>query len=409
MNDVQLLSAMPNSAQTKANDMSDRTYDLVLFGATGFTGGLTAEYLAANAPDGLRWALAGRNTSKLESVRERLAAIDPRLSELPLVRADIGDQSSIDELAASTNLVVTTVGPYALYGEGLVAACAKAGTDYADLTGEPEFVDDMWLKYNDEAVASGARIVHTCGFDSVPHDLGAYFTVKQLPEGVPVTVKGYVKTGARFSGGTFYSAITGFSRARQTLKAGKERRKKEPKPTGRKVKSKVDRIHKELWAGGWVAPLPTIDGFVILRSAAAVDRYGPDFKYGHYLAARRLPTIIGMGVGVSTAFVAAQIPPVRKLMLKYIEPGEGPSEERRAKSWFRVRFEGEGGGKTVRTEISGGDPGYTETSKMLAECGLALVETRGTGTGGQQTPVTAIGEQLLERLPAAGIELRVID
>lgn len=389
--------------------MSDRTYDLVLFGATGFTGGLTAEYLAANAPEGLRWALAGRSTSKLESVRDRLAAIDPRLTELPLIEADVTDPGSISALASSTGLVVTTVGPYALYGEPLVAACANAGTDYADLTGEPEFVDEMWLKYNSQAEQSGARLIHTCGFDSIPHDLGAYFTVKQLPEGVPLNVQGYVKSGARFSGGTFYSAITGFSRARQTLKAAKERRKQEPKPDGRRVGSNVGRIRRNEFAGGWVAPLPTIDPFVVIRSAAEVDRYGPDFKYGHYLTARHLPTIIGMGVGVSAIFVLAQIPPLRKLMLKTIEPGEGPSEEMRAKSWFRVRFEGEGGGQRIKTEISGGDPGYTETSKMLAEAGLALVETRGTGPGGQHTPVAAIGDRLLERLPAAGIKLRVVD
>lgn len=389
--------------------MSDRSYDLVLFGATGFTGGLTAEYLAENAPEGLKWALAGRSQAKLQSVRDRLAAIDPRLAELPLLEADVTDPTSIETLAASTRVVITTVGPYALYGEPLVAACAKTGTDYADLCGEPEFVDDIWLKYDAQARESGARLVHCCGFDSIPHDLGAYFTVLQLPEGQPIRLEGFVKSGARFSGGTFYSALTGFSRARQTLKAGRERRKQEPRPEGRKVGSWVRGIRRNKYAGGWVAPLPTIDPFVVIRSAAANERYGPDFKYGHYLAARHLVTIVGMGLMVSVVFLFAQIPPLRKLLLRFLSPGDGPSEQMRAKSWFRVRFEGEAGGQRVKTEISGGDPGYTETSKMLAESGMALVDTAEGATGGQLTPVAAIGDALLERLPAAGIELRVTD
>ena len=389
--------------------MSDRSYDLVLFGATGFTGGLTADYLAENAPEGLRWALAGRSTTKLESVRDRLAKIDPRLAELPLIEADVTDASSIEQLAASTKVVITTVGPYALYGEPLVAACAKTGTDYADLCGEPEFVDDIYLKYEATARESGARLVHCCGFDSIPHDLGAYFTVLQLPEGQPIRLKGYVKSGARFSGGTFYSALTGFSRARQTLKAGKERRKQEPKPEGRKVGADVGRIRRNKFAGGWIAPLPTIDPFIVIRSAASNERYGPDFKYGHYMAARHLLTIIGLGLLVGVLFVFAQIPPLRKLLLRFLSPGDGPSEEMRAKSWFRVRFEGEAGGQRIKTEISGGDPGYTETAKMLAESGMALVDTADGAAGGQMTPVAAIGDALLERLPAAGIELRVTD
>src|SRR4249919_3539852 len=131
--------------------MADREYDIVLFGATGFTGGLTAEYLARNAPDTLRWALAGRSASKLEAVRERLAKIDPRYAELPLLEADVQDSASIDAVARSTRVVITTVGPYALYGAPLVGACAHAGTDYVDLAGEPEFVDKMWLLFNKKA------------------------------------------------------------------------------------------------------------------------------------------------------------------------------------------------------------------------------------------------------------------
>src|SRR6478672_254368 len=156
-------------------DTPARDHDIVVFGATGFTGELTAAYLAEHAPAGLRWALAGRNQSKLEAVRARLSRIDPALADLPLLRADTTDDASLKEVAASTRVVITTVGPYLLYGAPLVAACAEAGTDYVDLTGEPEFVDQMYLEHHETAVASGARIVHACGFDSIPHDLGVYF------------------------------------------------------------------------------------------------------------------------------------------------------------------------------------------------------------------------------------------
>jgi short subunit dehydrogenase-like uncharacterized protein len=324
------------------------------------------------------------------------------------LHADVKDQESVHELAASTGVVITTVGPYALFGEPLVAACAHEGTNYVDLAGEPEFVDKMWLRYNEQAKATGARLVHCCGFDSIPHDLGAYFTVLQLPEGVPLTVEGQVLVGAQFSGGTFFSALTGFSRARQTIAAARAREKHETKPSGRRARLKLRPIHRDPGTKKWVAPLPTIDGFVIRRSAEAVDRYGPDFTYSHGMVAKHLITPIAMGAGIGLAFVAAQIRPLRNAMSRVVPPGEGPSEEMRAKSWFKVRFVGEGGGKKVVTEVSGGDPGYTETSKMLAESALALALDDIPDRAGQLSPIAAIGDALLERLPAAGIGLRVV-
>src|SRR6185312_8690910 len=151
--------------------MAERKYDLALFGATGFTGGLTAEYLAANAPEGLSWALVGRNRGKLEAVRARLASASPDAPIPDLIEADAADRAALTGVAESARVVITTVGPYVLYGEPLVAACAAAGTDYVDLTGEPEFVDRMWLAHHAEAQRTGARLVHCCGFDSIPHDL----------------------------------------------------------------------------------------------------------------------------------------------------------------------------------------------------------------------------------------------
>src|SRR3954454_10225093 len=320
--------------------MADREHDIVLFGATGFTGALTAEYLAANAGDGVRWALAGRNRAKLEALSERLGVV------VPLLHADVTDDASLRSVAESARVVITTVGPYVTYGEPLVAACAAAGTDYVDLTGEPEFVDRMYLRHHDEAVRSGARIVHACGFDSIPHDLGVLFTVEQLPQDVPLTVRGFVRAGGKPSGGTFHSAMTAFSLARETQGAHKERRQAEGADNGRRVRLEA-KPHREL--GYWAVPMPTIDPQVIARSARALDRYGPDFTYGHYAGVKRLPIAVGGVAGVASLFVAAQVPPVRKLLLGRLSPGDGPSHDERAKGWFKVRFVGEGGGKRVVT------------------------------------------------------------
>jgi short subunit dehydrogenase-like uncharacterized protein len=389
--------------------MADREHDIVLFGATGFTGALTAEYLAEHADDGTRWAIAGRSEDKLKRVREKLAQINPQASELPLVRADVNDSASMGALAQSTSVVISTVGPYIEYGEPLVAACAESGTDYVDLTGEPEFVDLMWLRYREQAERSGARLVHSCGFDSIPYDLGALFTVERLPEGVPIKLEGFVRAGVRPSGGTYHSAVHIMARLRQSARVGRERRERETRPVGRTVRGITGRPHHDEEAGGWVVPAPTIDPQTVLRSARALDRYGPDFSYSHYLVVKRLPTLVGLGAGVSAIAGLAQLAPTRNALLKLMDPGDGPSPEQRARGWFKVRMVGEGDGKRVVTEISGGDPGYGESSKMLAESALCLAHDFLPDRSGQLTPAVAMGDALIGRLQRAGIRFEAVD
>ncbi|MFG3712307.1 saccharopine dehydrogenase family protein [Micromonospora sp. NPDC049460] len=386
-----------------------RAYDVVLFGATGFTGGLTAEYLARHVPPGLRWALAGRNPGKLAAVRDRLAAIDPSLAGLPLLTADVTDAASLRAVAESARVVATTVGPYVHHGEPLVAACARAGTDYLDITGEPEFVDLMYVRHHDEAVRTGARLVHACGFDSVPHDLGVWFTLRHLPAGVPITVDGFVRAGGRFSAGTYHSALLAFSRRAETSRAARERRQVEPRPTGRRARAVPGRVGRDRALGMWTVPLPTIDPQVVRRSAAARPEYGPDFRYRHFAAVKRLPTVLAGAVGLGGLVGLVQLPPARRWLLGRLAAGQGPTPRQRAKSWFRVRFVGTGGGRRVLTEVAGGDPGYDETAKMLAESALCLATDDLPATSGQVTPVTAMGDALLDRLVRAGMTFRVLD
>lgn len=387
----------------------DRPYDIVLFGATGFTGALTAEYLARHAPAQLRWALAGRNPAKLAAVRDRLVKIDPALAGLPLLTADVTDAESLRAVAESSRVLATTVGPYIHYGEPLVAACVRAGTDYLDITGEPEFVDLMYVRHHAEAVRTGARLVHACGFDSVPHDLGAWFTVRQLPSDVPITVDGFVRAGGKFSGGTYQSALTAFSRTTQMSRAAKARKAVEPRPTDRRVRAVPGKVGRSAELGMWVVPLPTIDPQVVRRSAAARPEYGPDFRYRHFAAVKRLPMVLAGAVGFGGLVGLVKLPPTRRWLLGRLTSGQGPSAEQRAKSWFRVRFVGSGGGRRVLTEVAGGDPGYDETAKMLAESALCLAFDDLPTTSGQVTPVTAMGDALLDRLTRAGMTFRVLE
>lgn len=404
---------------------TDRMFDLVLFGATGFTGALTAEYLARNAPADCRWALAGRNLTKLAGLRDRLAEINPAVADMPMLLADVTDPQSLAEVAANTRVVATTVGPYVSYGEPLVAACAEHGTDYVDLTGESEFIDLMYVRHHARAVTTGARIVHACGFDSIPYDLGVLFTVQQLPAGLPIAVDGLLRASASFSGGTAASALNAFARRQAIRAAGQARRSVELRPVGRRISTRAKGIHRAPEVRGWAVPLPTVDPQVVGRSAAALERYGPSFSYRHYLVLKQLPVLLGGLAATAAVFALAQLPPARRWLMNRRKPGAGPSAQQRAKSWFSVRFVGTAlpatgspaaggsaiGGSAVRvvTQVSGGDPGYDETAKMLSEAALCLAFDELPPTSGQVTTAVAMGDALIDRLIKAGLRFEVLE
>lgn len=398
--------------------MHDRRLDIVLYGATGFTGGLVAEYLAhASEHVPLRWALAGRSLDKLTAVRDRLGlpASSPRLPEL--IVAEASDVSSLQRMVDQTRVVITTVGPYIKYGEPLVRACAEQGTDYVDLTGEPEFMAQMIEKYDTTAASSGARIVHACGFDSIPHDLGAYYTLRALHQRLTpeekkqaaVRIEGFVRMKGSFSGGTWHSALEIMSRAREHAAESKRRRSSKP-PSDRKAKQVFSRpaFRKDL--GFWAVPMPTIDPEIVVRSAELLPEYGPDFKYGHYVGLKHGFQVAGVIAGFSMLFALAQAAPTKALLQKVRDPGEGPDEDTRSKSYFRVIFQGKAADQHVACEVRGGDPGYGETAKMLAEAALCLAfdRERLPRHVGVVTSAAAMGEPLIERLQNAGISFREI-
>lgn len=386
--------------------MVARELDLVLLGATGFTGALTATYLAEHAPRDLRWGLAGRDRARLEEVRDGLG---PDHAEVDLVVADVTNPDSVATLAGRARVVATTVGPYLSYGEPLVRACAEAGTDYVDLSGEPEFVDEMYVRYHQAALGSGARIVHACGFDSVPHDLGVRHAVLALAAEGPVTARGVVRASGLLSGGTFNSALTQFARGRQMVAAHRARRTAEalggaPARVSRAVPGRPGR---DPVLGRWLVPLPGIDAQVVARSGATLAGYGSSFTYSHYAGPTTLRYAVGGALAVGGLVAAAQIPPVRRWLGARVPPGSGPDDARRERSWFTVDVIAEGGGRMVHTRVSGGDPGYTETAKMLAESALCLALDRNPDVAGCLTTAQAMGEALTARLIAAGIRFDI--
>jgi short subunit dehydrogenase-like uncharacterized protein len=383
-----------------------RAYDITLFGATGFTGGKTAEYLALHAPFDLRWAIAGRSQQKLAAVKARLVALNGRCQSVGTVEASVDDADSLQRMAAQTRVLITTVGPFIDYGEPVVRACVEQETDYIDSTGEPNFMQLVLARYAEAAARRNLRIVPSCGFDSIPADLGALFTVQQLPRDQPIRLAGYLSLKASFSGGTEQSAIKSWAPPPGPVVVPAP-----PVTNGRRVRLFRSKIERRPELASWTSPLPTIDGSVVLRSAASIDRYGPDFSYAHNAVHGSLGMLIAaLWVFGGLAFFA-RFAPLRALLLKLVKKsGEGPSEAQMSASWFKLRFIAECAGKTVQTEVSGGDPGYAETSKMLAESALCLALDRESlpVRAGVLTPAEAMGDRLLERLQRAGLRFSVL-
>ncbi len=391
---------------------SARSFDVVVFGATGFTGRLACEYLARKmgaAP--FRWAIAGRNRGKLEEVKKALEAIDPACAAVGVLEASVDDRPSLSRMAKETQVVLTTVGPYARHGMPVVEACVSEGTDYVDITGEPDFVDATLERFGESARAAGIRVGSCCGFDSIPHDLGVLYTVKQLATPTaPLKVEAFVRATGTFSGGTWQSAIGAMSNLRTAARGARKRLAATSAVRRRRVRGAKGGIRYDRGLKAWVCPLPTIDPQVVLRSARALESYGPSFEYGHYARVKSGMKLAAGLAGVGAMVALAQLPPTRKLLLKVRASGDGPSEAQRARGRFEVTFRATTPDETLLCRVSGGDPGYAETAKMVSEAALCLALDRAKlpAATGVLTPAVAMGEPLLERLQAAGIRFEVL-
>jgi len=411
--------------------MSDaREFDLILWGATGFTGKLLANYLLErHGADGdLRWALAARNQVKLAKLKEQLGSA---AKELPIVIADSEDRSSLDQMVNKTKAICSTVGPYALYGTELVAACAEAGTDYCDLTGEVPWMRRVLDQYADQAKASGARIVHCCGFDSIPSDLGVWFLQQQAIEklGKPCTKirMGVERMRGTMSGGTAASMVNIIEETRANPEVKKivsnpyalcppELRKGPRQPY---VKGPAF----DEGLNSWLAPfvMAAINTRIVHRSHALQDRpWGDDFRYdeammtGQGFSGRRRAWSWSFGLGAFA--LGASFGPTRGLLKKRVlpKPGEGPSPEDQEKGFFRLLFDGHtDDGQRLQVRVTGDrDPGYGSTSKMLGEAAYTLAKDlpKDKLAGGFWTPSTALAEPLKPRLESyAGLTFEVLE
>lgn len=409
-----------------------REFDVIVYGASGFVGELTARYLAENAPESARIALAGRSETKLAAVRRRLPE---RAAEWPLVIADSDSPAALDAMCARTQVVCTTVGPYLRYGENLVVAAASAGTDYVDLTGEVPFTRFTIDKADELAQGTGARIVNSCGFDSVPSDLGAYLVdgaaadADAGPIGETTMVVVSMRGGA--SGGTVDSARViaeqaGDPEMRRLLmnpralsggpgnveKAGPSDEPSDIIPVSAKS------VDPSL--SGTLAPffMASYNTRVVRRSAALLD-YGPDFRYQETMAVGGVPVLstviagaVSAGTGVGLALMS--FGPTRKILDRVLpKPGDGPSEKAREAGHFTTQtFTTTSSGRRFRSQIRAqGDPGYKATAVMLGESALALALDRDKlpDRSGALTPAAAMGDVLVERLTNAGFDISVVE
>lgn len=410
--------------------MSQPTYQVVVFGATSFVGQILTRYLFQRHGAGgtLRWAIAGRSESKLKEVRAQLGKAG---ESLPLIVADADDEQALQVLCAQTRVIVSTVGPYALYGSKLVKTCAHLGTDYCDLTGEVQWIARMVEAYGELAKQSGARIVHCCGFDSIPSDLGVHFLQQAAyrRHDEPCTrVKLRIKAmRGGFSGGTAASLMNVVREIAQDPKVRQQMM--DPyvvAPANGKARPKQHEIRfAELdgEARSWVAPfvMSGINTRIVHRSNSLSGfRYGENFQYDEGMmtgaGTKGRLTAMGIAAGLGGFIAATMLPPTRWLLEKYVvpKPGEGPSPQAQEKGFYDFRFFGRtASGHTVKVKVTGDrDPGYGSTAKMLGEAAacLALDLPKDTLAGGFWTPATAMGDHLVRRLEAdAGLTFEVLE
>jgi short subunit dehydrogenase-like uncharacterized protein len=403
---------------------SARELDLVVYGATGFVGKLLADYLAQHAPEGVRIALAGRTAAKLEAVRSSLG---PRAAEWPVIVANSDDAASLAALAARTRVVATTVGPYAKYGHALASVCAEAGTDYVDLTGEVLFVRESIDANHERARETGARIVHSCGFDSIPSDLGVHVLHEKVQEdgAGELTDTTLVVTSVRggVSGGTIDSLRTqvdvskkdpALRRLAASPYSMSPDRSKEPDLGKQSDMSVVKGEDIAPGLKGWKAPffMGPYNTRVVRRSNALRDwAYGRKFKYREVMnvgSSPITPVIAGaVAAGLGGMIVGMALPPTRYVLDRVLpSPGDGPSEEAQRKGHFTMDVyttTSTGARYTSRVKAKG-DPGYSATAVMLGESALSLAlggDALPDATG-VLTPATALADVLVTRRRAAG-------
>ena len=388
----------------------DKDLDIVVYGATGFTGKLCVKYLTENAKD-LRWAIAGRNSTKLSQVAIRF------LPKTEILVADGDDEKALDAITGRAKVIISTAGPFHRYSSKLVASCVKNSTHYVDITGETFWIKELIDKHHSEAVSKGVRIIPSCGYDSLPSDLGVFFSSKQLRKPIK-RIESYHTGQGGASGGTIE---TGFSMG--DLNLGKEMQdpfllnpEESVTPEQRSLSSDRVKIRKNkiinAWTGRFI--MATMNTRVVRRSAALLEArqeaYGVDFTYQEYAFYKKYINALLVSFATLLSMIIIGTP-IRKLVRRFLpKPGEGPSEETMKNGFFDCLYtvEAEDGSLSVFRMHGKGDPGYRVTSKFVCESALTLIHDEenlpgGKGYGGLLTPASGLGQPLIDRLSKSGI------
>ncbi len=366
--------------------MVNKTYDIIVYGATGFTGQLICEYLN-NHQDAknIKWGIAGRNQQKLEKISNKYSSIN-------LFVADSFDIETLNTFTSKSKLVISTVGPYSLFGKKLVESCVRNKCHYLDLTGEPEFVNFVENNFSKKAEDKEVILMNCCGFESIPPDIGVFYTLQQLKE-KNVRINTFLKTRGKISGGTWASFLNSFASKNPIIKKGLKKSKR----------AKKIFYVKELKK--WALIFPVIDKHIVKKSAKNID-YGEEFSFNEYILFKSLFQIIGLVISIAFIGVLAKFKLFRNWLRSFIPSGKGPTLEERSKHWFELKIFGYTKSKIITTTVSGGDPGYGETSKFISEMALCIVldYDKLDSKKGVVTPAQCSGHLMIERLKSAGIK-----
>jgi len=359
--------------------------DIIVHGATGFTGKLICEYLFNHKDTkNIIWAISGRNENKLKLIASKY--------NVDYYVADAFDKKSLDNITLISKIVISVVGPYSIFGKKLVESCVQNKCHYLDLTGEPAFVNYVEKFHSKSSIENKVILMNCCGFESIPPDLGIYYSIKKVNE-KNLSFNSYLSTRGQISGGTWASFINSFSSKKSVIK----------NKSGIKKNTKKIFYNKELKK--WALIFPVIDKYIVKKSSMNIEFYGDNFSYNEYILFDRFYKIFFLIVSLIFLGFISKFKLMRRLLISYIPSGSGPNREKREKHWFNIKFFGKGKDKSIITTVSGGDPGYGETAKFISEMALCIIINRDklNINKGIITPAMCAPDLMIDRLKNAGI------
>ena len=366
--------------------MVEKQYDIIVYGATGFTGKLICEYLFNHKESKMiKWAISGRNQLKLDSIGKKY--------NVDSFTANAFDKNSLDLITNKTKLIISVVGPYSIYGKQLIESCIDNNCHYLDLTGEPEFVHFVEENFSQKAKDKNIILMNCCGFESIPPDIGVFYTLEKLKE-KNAKINTFLKTKGKISGGTWASFLNSFSTKKPIIKKGLNKSKR----------AKKIFYVKELKK--WALIFPVIDKHIVKKSAKKIG-YGEEFSFNEYILFKHFFQIIGLVISISFIGILAKFKFFRNWLKSFIPSGKGPTKEERSKHWFELKIFGTTKSKFITATVSGGDPGYGETSKFISEMALCIILDYDNldCNKGVITPAQCAGDIMIERLIESGIKI----